>query len=80
MGGRPLVLGLSPSCFLNLDVSLTEASARNLKNSDLSITTTPVPLSGFVTIVSSRCFRRLIAFCRVLGGLGPLLLVCDRYV
>ena len=59
--GRPLVLGLSMSRFLNLDISLIEASASNFKYSDLSITTTPVPLSGFVTIISSRCFRRLIA-------------------
>ena len=35
------------------------------------ITTTPVPLSGFVTIISSRCFKRLIAFS---SGLGSLLL------
>ena len=63
----------------NLLVSLTDASDDNWKYSDLSITTTPDPLSGFVMTISLRRFNRLIAVTSVLGGFGPTLNVVESY-
>lgn len=52
-----------------------EASDSRRKYSDLSITTTPEPLSGFVITMSSRFFSSSIAFKRVSGGLRPFWLM-----
>ena len=71
----PLVFGLSESTNRNLLVSFIDASDSRRRYSGLSITTTPDPLSGFVTTTSSRFFRSSIACKRALGGFGLLLLI-----
>ena len=50
----------------------TEASDNKRMYSDLSITTTPEPLSGLVITISVDRFNCLIADKSFLGGFGPL--------
>ena len=66
LGGRPRILGLSELTAVNLAVSLMEDSLKRRTYSALSITTTPVPLSGFVITISSLRFSCSIALCNAL--------------
>ena len=57
---------------MNFVFSLMDASDNKRRYSDLSMTTTPDPLSGFVMTISSRCFNWWMALRSDFGGLGPL--------
>ena len=57
-GGLPFDFGLSILTLLNFSVLLIDASFNNFVSSELSITTTPVPLSGLVITMSSRFVYR----------------------
>ena len=72
MGGLPLVFGLSGSTDLNLVVSFTDASDSKRSYFDLSMMTTPDPLSGFVMTISSRCLSWWMALRRVTWGVWVL--------
>ena len=64
------MFGRLSSTRANLVVSSIEAALRRRMYSDLSMTTIPEPLSGLVTTMSSRFFKRWSAFMRALGGEG----------
>ena len=72
VGGLPLLGGLSKETAQNLLESLMDASDNNCRYSDLSITTTPDPLSGLVMTMLSRHFNCSMASRSVLEGFCTL--------
>ena len=57
----------SPSTGRNLLVTFIDTSDSRRRFSELSITTTPDPLCGFVITMPSHFFRSVIAYKRALG-------------
>ena len=68
----PLLEGLSRGTARNLLESSMDASDNSRRYSDLSITTTPDPLSGLVMTMSSRCFNCSMSSRSVLEGFCTL--------